>query len=128
MLLLKRAKKDQKLASRLEKNKETSVNVTFPSELHIELVQANEIKNYEIFQWLATATVSIGLSFWISFFLSNLPFNNLGQKGLLVSAIIFTIFSIIFIVLAIRRRRRAFSKTVEKTLNLDEFRRNSFNK
>lgn len=100
---------------------DTSVNVTFPRELQVELVQANEIRNYEIFQWLATAMVSIGFGFWTSFFLSSLPFDNLGQRGLLFSAIVFTVFSTGFIFLALRHRKRAFSKTVRKSVSLDEF-------
>jgi hypothetical protein len=97
---------------------DTSVKVTFPSELHIELVQANEIRNYEIFQWLTALTTTIGAAFVTSYFLTE---NTAAKGGLGWSAIAFTVLSGIFIYFAHKHRSRAFSKTIKKSISLAEF-------
>lgn len=98
---------------------DTSVNITLPSELHIELVQANEIRNYEIFQWLTTITTTVAAAFGTSYFLVE----KITEKNVLLwSTALFIIMSIIFIYLAYIYRKRAFSKTIKRSINLAEFR------
>lgn len=99
---------------------ETKVIIEFPSTLQIELVQANEVRNYEIFQWLATGSISAAIGFWTTFFLNNL----LVKSGIFVSAALFSIASIVMIVFAIFYRKKTFAGSIKKEVNLSEFKRN----
>lgn len=124
--ILRKNKINQNKNSVPEKNnspvqEDTSVNVMLPSELHIELVQANEIRNYEIFQVLTTITATLGAGFVTSYFLTE---SSAGRNGLGFSAITFGVMAIVFILLAWKYRKRAFSQTIKKSISLVEFRSN----
>jgi len=50
------------------RNRETKVIVQMPNEIEIGLVQANELKHYELFQWLAILLLPIAVGFWTAYF------------------------------------------------------------
>jgi heme exporter protein D len=100
-----------------KKNKNTTVNVEFPSELNIRLVQANEFKHYEIFLWLAGVLTTVSCGFWVSFF--TLIFS----KPILFSAIAFSILSLVLGRLAYITRKKALTNgVIKKSISLSVFR------
>lgn len=50
-----------------KKTKKTSVEVSFPSRISIELVQGNELRHYEIFFLMLTISLSTAVSFWTTY-------------------------------------------------------------
>jgi len=96
---------------------ETKVVIELPSYLHVELVQANEVRNYEIFQWLATGAVSAAIGFWTTFVLSDSSV----KSGTFFSAVLFSISTGILIYLTFRHRRKTFTGSIKKALDLSEF-------
>jgi len=50
---------------------ETRVGASFPSELKLNMVQANELRHYELFQWLVVLLLSIAIGFWTAHFTLN---------------------------------------------------------
>lgn len=106
--------KNEKSASeKLENSKETKVIVKFPNKLELSLVQANELKHYELFQWLVALFLPIASGFWTSY--STSP-----NKALLWSAWAFTVVALLFIGLALNYRRKVFYGSVEKTIELKD--------
>ena len=103
-----------------EEKRNTTVNVEFPSELNIRLVQANEFRHYEIFLWLVGVLAPVAAGFWVSYF--TLEFSN----PLLFSSAAFTILSIILGRLAYNSRKRALTNgVVRKSISLSVFRSES---
>lgn len=47
-----------------ENSKETKVIVKFPDKLELSMVQANELRHYELFQWLVAFLAPIASGFW----------------------------------------------------------------
>ena len=97
------------------KNKDTAIIVQIPDKAEIELVQANKLRHYELFQWLVALLLPIAVGFWTAYFT--------GQKGgeLLWSASVFSAVSGLFIFLAYRHRREVFSKVISKIAYLNSF-------
>lgn len=95
---------------------DTTVEVRFPDKISIELVQANELRHYEIFSWFSSLVATIAVGFWTAYFTTN-PRSN----QLLWTAIAFSIIFIISFSIAIYYRRKVYHGSFVKTSNLSEF-------
>ena len=91
------------------------VEVAFPECVHIELVQANDLKHYEILLWLVSLSASIASGFWVSF--ATISFN----KILLSTSVAFSLFTLIFAVVAYYYRLKISDTKLKKILLLDNF-------
>ncbi len=107
---IKRKKIDKKTS-----NRKTKVIIGLPDSIETELVQANEIKHYELFHGLLTLFLPIAAGFWTAYFTGN------KGDGILFSALAFLGASILFFVLAAIRRIKLFRGSVKKTAYLDSF-------
>lgn len=94
------------------------VEIAFPECVHIELVQANDLKHYEIFLWLVSLSASTASGFWVSF--ASIPFN----KALFGSSIAFTILTLVFGGVAFYYRRKIKETKLKKVLLMDNFNNN----
>lgn len=98
------------------KQKETNVSLSFPDEIMIELVQANELRHYELFQWLIALFSPVAVGFWTAYFIG-------GENSLLFwSAIIFSAASFFFLFLAWRYRKKLFHGSIKKMTKISNFR------
>lgn len=94
---------------------ETKVLVSFPEELKLELVQANELRHYELFQWLVTILLPMAAGFWTAYFtVEGTP------SALIWSASVFTLISALFIWLAFYYRKKVFYGSVKKSIDLSQ--------
>lgn len=95
---------------------ETQVIVSLPDKVQIELVQANELRHYELFQWLTALTATIAAGFWTAYFTA-------GQysPSLLFSSVIFTLLTVVFFGLSMAYRRKVFHGSIKKCSKLSEF-------
>ncbi len=97
------------------KREETRVTIHFPEEVSIELVQANGLRQYELFNWLAAITASIAAGFWTAFVPSD------KSMPLLISAIAFSIMTALFIFLVFRQRKKIYHKSIKKSVLIGDF-------
>lgn len=91
------------------------VEVAFPECVHIELVQANDLRHYEIFLWLVSFSASTASGFWVSFASTTL------NKALLASSVAFSLLTIVFGVVAFYYRRKIKDAKLKKVLLVDSF-------
>jgi len=99
-----------------EKNDEAMrIEVSFPECVHVELVQANDLKHYEIFLWLSSLFSSATAGFWVSF--ATLPRN----KVLFGTSIVFTVFTFAFGFAAYYFRKKIHDTKLKKILLLEKF-------
>ncbi|MDP1760275.1 MAG: LPXTG cell wall anchor domain-containing protein [Candidatus Woesebacteria bacterium] len=98
------------------KNKETEVAVHFPNEIGIELVQANELRHYELFLTLTGLNSSIAVGFWTAYATSSVP-----QTGVSSSAIAFSAIAFLFLILGIFYRRKIYHGSIVKKIFLKDF-------
>lgn len=91
------------------------VEVAFPECVHIELVQTNDLKHYEIFLWLVSFSASTTSGFWVSF--ASVPFN----KVLLGSSLSFSILTVAFGWVAYYYRSKISDTKLKKVLLLENF-------
>jgi hypothetical protein len=91
------------------------VEVAFPECVHIDLVQSNDLKHYEIFLWLVSLSASIASGFWVSF--ATIPFN----KVLLSASLSFSVFTVVFGAVAYYYRSKISDTKLKKVLLLDNF-------
>lgn len=96
--------------------KDTLVEVHFPDKISIELVQANELRHYEIFTWSASILATIAAGFWTAYFTTNPKSNQL-----LWTAIAFSILFIVFLAAALYYRSKVYHGSLTKTSTLSEF-------
>ena len=96
--------------------KETVVEVHFPDKISIELVQANELRHYEIFTWSASLLATIAAGFWVAYF-TIIP-----QSGQLfwIAAAFSLVFAFSFCI-AIYYRQKVYHGSLIKTATLSEF-------
>ena len=110
------------MAKELEPQKEgnnkrdTIVEVCFPDKISIELVQANELRHYEIFTWSASLLATIAVGFLVAYFTTN---SKSGQ--LLWTAIAASIVFAVSLGVAIYYRRKVYQGSLVKTTTLAEF-------
>jgi membrane protein YdbS with pleckstrin-like domain len=95
---------------------DTKVTVQFPKEIGIELVQANELRHYELFQWLVILLAPIAIGFWTGYAVEPVK-----SAALAWSGAIFALVSILFIILAFIYRQKVFSGNVTKSILLKNF-------
>lgn len=91
------------------------VEVAFPECVHIELVQANDLKHYEIFLWLVSLSASTASGFWVSF--ASIPFS----KALFGTSIAFSVLTLVFGATAYYYRTKISDTKLKKVLLLENF-------
>lgn len=106
------------MAPKIEKTslgESMKVEVAFPECVHIELVQANDLKHYEIFLWLVSFSATTASGFWVSFATTN--FN----KALLGSSLAFSFLTLAFAATAYYYRSKISDTKLKKVLLLENF-------
>ena len=98
-----------------KKNEYMKIEVAFPECVHIELVQANDLRHYEIFLWLCSLFATASSGFWVSF--ATTTFN----KVLLGTSITFSLFTIAFGGIAYWYRSKISNSKLKKILSLENF-------
>ncbi len=101
--------------TKIQSQKDTIVKVHFPDEISIELVQANELRHYEIFTWCASLMATIGVGFWTAYFTT--PRSN----QLLWTAIAASVIFAASLSVAIYYRRKVYHGSLVKTTTLADF-------
>ena len=94
---------------------DTVVKVHFPDEISIELVQANELRHYEIFSWSASLVATIAAGFWTAYFTT--PKSN----QLLWTSVAFSVICITSVIAAIYYRRKVYHGSHIKKASLSDF-------
>lgn len=108
--------KSEPTQKEVSNKKDTVVEVHFPDKISIELVQANELRHYEIFSWSASLLATIAVGFWTAYFTINPKSNQLFWTAIAASIIFAASLSI-----AIYYRRKVYRGSLIKTTTLDEF-------
>jgi len=103
------AKRKQKLITA------TRVEVNLPACIQVNLVQANELRCYEIALWLGSLFASSAVGFWTAYLTTNT------NAVLFWVGIVFTTFTIIFVGIAWHYRSKIKSGEVKKITTLDKF-------
>lgn len=96
--------------------KSTEIIVGYPNEIKIDLVPANELKHYELFNWLTTLFAPIAVGFWTAYF--TVPGYS---SSIFWSAVIFSAGALLFIGIAFNYRRRLHKESIHKKASLDDF-------
>lgn len=65
----------------------TVVEVSMPATVEIELVQGNDLRQYEIFSWSASLLISIAVGFWTGYFTVQDKVNSLLASSIAFSAL-----------------------------------------
>jgi len=92
------------------------VEVSFPECVHIELVQANDLKHYEIFLWIVSISASTASGFWVSFATVS-PMS----KVLFGTSFAFSLMTLIFGGVAYYYRTRITTIKLKNVLLLENF-------
>lgn len=100
------------IAEVVKKNME--VRIGFPECVQIELVQANDVKHYEMFGGLASLFSTAASGFWVSYITTN------PNDVLMVISIVFTIFTIVFYGIAFRYRYKLRGGQVTKVMPVSD--------
>lgn len=100
----------------LEKAEDTVVEVHYPDRISIELVQANELRHYEIFTWSASLLATIAVGFWTAYFTTTPK-----SSELFWTAVAFTIVFGVSMWAAIYYRKKVYHGSLIKTTTLAEF-------
>jgi len=96
---------------------DTCVEVYMPEKIPIELVQANEIRHYEISLWLGSLFMSAAVGFWTAYAQDG------GSLVLLFTSAVFTLFFIAFVLVAIYFRSKLNGKKVRRIARMNDFRK-----
>ena len=99
-----------------EFSKSTVVCLKYPDKVSIEFVQANELRHYELFQWLTSLFFSAAIGFWVAFFTLDTEINIL-----FFSSIIFSLSALVFFYLSLCFRKKVFHGSIEKIISIDDF-------
>ena len=108
--------KSESVSKEVGAKKDTVVEVHFPDKISIELVQADELRHYEIFTWSASLLATIAVAFWTAYFTTDPK-----SDQLLWTAIAASIVFIISLIVAIYYRRKVYRGSLIKTTTLAEF-------
>lgn len=95
--------------------KDTVVKVHFPDEITIELVQANELRHYEIFSWSASLVATIAVGFWTAYFTTP------RSSQLFWTSIAFSTVFIASFTAAVYYRRKVYHGSHIKKASLSDF-------
>ena len=101
--------------TKAQNQKDTVVKIHFPDEISIELVQANELRHYEIFSWLASLVATIAAGFWTAYFTTPRS----GQ--LFWTSIAFSTVLVVSFYAAIYYRRKVYHGSHIKKVSLSDF-------
>lgn len=96
--------------------KSTRVEIKLPSCIQVELVQGNELRQYEIFFSLASLALSTAVGFWTGYVTSNQT-----SLPLLWSALAFSFLAIAAGIVAFYYRWRMYNGTIKKVSTIDAF-------
>ncbi len=96
--------------------KDMVVELRLPDKISIELVQANELRHYEIFTWSASLLATIAVGFWIAYFTTSPKSGQLFWTAMAASMV----FAVALLV-AIHYRRKVYHGSLVKTSKLSEF-------
>ena len=96
--------------------RDMQVEVRLPSEMHIELVQGNELRHYEVFFSLASISASVAVGFWIGYVTDNAQ-----NPSLLWSALAFSGLAILSGITAFSYRRKVYNGSVTKIASFKDF-------
>jgi len=94
--------------------KESIVEIKSPAKISINLVQANEIRHYGIFSFIASMFLSAAVGFWTASF-------NIEGAVLKWVAGVFSVFSLGFWILAVVLWKKAFCESVKKFSRVSSF-------
>ena len=108
--------KSESAPKEMEMKKDMIVEVHFPDKISIELVQANELRHYEIFTWSASLLATIAVGFWTAYFTTNPK-----SVQLLWTAIAASIIFAVSLGVAIYYRKMVYRGSLIKTSTLSEF-------
>lgn len=108
-------KKKQKDKKATKDPKDTRIVIKLPEKLEIVLASASELHYYELFQWLIIILLPVASGFWTAYVTSS------KNGALLWSAVIFSIISAVFMVIAFVLRRKVFTHSINKTANFGDF-------
>src|SRR3989344_5104420 len=103
-------KKEERQENKDEKNMQVEVNL--PSSVRVNLVQGNELRQYEIFFLVASLSLSTAVSFWTSYAVQP-------NSTLLFSAFAFSGLFVLSVILALHYRSKLYNGSVTKTASLD---------
>lgn len=94
---------------------DTIIAIGLPNEICMDLVSANEVKQYEIFEGLTAIFASIAAGFWTGWLTT-------GQQSpaALWSALAFTFSTLVFLGLTIKFRSKVFKNTIKRQINFNE--------
>lgn len=95
--------------------KSMKVEIGFPERVRIEMVQSNDLRNYEIFMGLSSIFSTAAAGFWVAF--ATLTFS----KILLGVSIVFSLFAFLFIGLALYHRWKMNGTKITKTISVEDF-------
>lgn len=97
---------------------ETLVQIHMPAKVDVELVQANELRHYEISFALFSLLFSLASGFWTAYFLAD---KQQPTGAVLASSIVFSVLTVLFFALALYQRSRVYGGTVKKSAPLTAF-------
>ncbi len=100
----------------MQQKQMTQVEVNLPSCVQIDLVQANELRHYEIALWLGSLFTSASVGFWTAYLTTSTS-----SVILFWISIVFSLFTLVFIGVAWHYRLRLRSGGVKKVTTLDKF-------
>ena len=104
-----------KLEIKTRNQNDTVVKVHFPNEISVELVQANELRHYEIFSWSASLIATIAAGFWTAYFTTPRSWQLFWTSAA---------FSVVFVAsfcVAIYYRRKVYHGSHIRKANLSDF-------
>ncbi|MBI4155727.1 MAG: restriction endonuclease subunit S [Candidatus Zambryskibacteria bacterium] len=107
--------------AKIQSHKDTIVKIHFPDEISIELVQANELRHYEIFTWSASLLATIAVGFWTAYFTTS------RSSQLLWTAITASAIFVLSLGVAIYYRRKVYHGSLIKTTTLADLLRRGNN-
>lgn len=110
------ATKSEPIEKETNGKKDTVVEVHFPDKISIELVQANELRHYEIFTWSASLLATIAVGFWTAYFTTDPKSNQLLWTAIAASIVLAASLGV-----AIYYRRKVYHGSLIKTTTLAEF-------
>lgn len=96
----------------------TQVRVSLPGDIELDLVPLQDIKRYEIFNWLAVFTGPLAATVLTS---AALTYPSSGWIAYAVSGIIITILFLIFLWMVYRSQQNSTATRIVKVQNLDLF-------
>lgn len=89
------------------------IEIGMPSILQIELVQGNDLHNYEIFFSLASLLFSTAIGFWTSYVSVENP-----SSSVFWCAISFSVLTVVSVLMAYSYRKKVFGEKIVKNIEM----------